>query len=72
LKLPENSLAFTFCQVPVVYQLGYESTIEIEFNDDTSKTIEGLKLDLETSVNLFHRTGVIKKMNVTLQETDLR
>lgn len=72
LELPSQSLAFTFCQVPVVYHLGTESTVEIEFNDKTSATIKGLQLDKEASTHLFHRTGMIKKLNVTLQDTDLR
>lgn len=72
LELPEESLAFTFCQVPVVYRLGTESAVEIEFNNNTSTKNEGLQLDGETSAQVFHRTGTIRKLNVTVQENDLR
>lgn len=42
---PAHSLAFTYCQVPVIYTLGREPSIEVERADGRSEIVPGLQLD---------------------------
>ena len=72
LELSENSLAFTFCQIPIVYQLSNISNIEIFDNQGNSKTINQLTLDAKTSQDVFSRNGSIEKLIVNLVATNLK
>ncbi|RME97213.1 MAG: hypothetical protein D6772_10745, partial [Bacteroidetes bacterium] len=49
LALATGSLAFTHCQVPVVYQLAELARIEVEFTDGRQVSFEGQALDQSTS-----------------------
>jgi hypothetical protein len=65
-ELPSNSLAFTLCQVPVLYALdetGASSTT-IHYTDGTEATVDGLSLSSEDSASLFGRTGQIRLIRV--------
>jgi hypothetical protein len=64
IRLPSGSLAFTFCQVPIVYSTNAESNIEIYYTDGSRKKISGKFLDAETSQNLFNRNGLIDRLIV--------
>lgn len=72
IELTENSLAFTFCQIPVVYQLSDKSNIEIFDKQGNSKTINQLTLDTKTSQDVFSRNGVIEKLIVNVVATNLK
>ncbi|TDR25944.1 hypothetical protein [Flavobacterium cheniae] len=72
IELKENSLAFTFCQIPVVYQLSDVSNIEIFDNHGNSKVIDQLTLDAKTSQDVFSRNGVIEKLIVNVVATNLK
>ena len=72
IELTENSLAFTFCQIPVIYQLSDKSNIEIFDNQGNSKTINQLTLDAKTSQDVFSRNGVIEKLIVNVVATNLK
>jgi hypothetical protein len=64
IKLSPGSLAFTFCQVPIVYCTNTESNIEIFFSDGSQSKISGNTLDLEISQHLFNRNGMIDHLIV--------
>ena len=72
IELKENSLAFTFCQIPVVYQLSESSSIEIFDSQGNSKTINQLTLDVKTSQDVFSRNGVIEKLIVNVVASNLK
>jgi hypothetical protein len=72
IELTENSLAFTFCQIPVIYQLSDKSNIEIFDKQGNSKTINQLTLDTKTSQDVFSRNGVIEKLIVNVVATNLK
>ncbi|MFM7895797.1 MAG: hypothetical protein ACKO8L_07660, partial [Flavobacterium sp.] len=72
IELNENSLAFTFCQIPVIYQLSDKSNIEVFDNQGNSKTIDQLTLDAKTSQDVFSRNGVIEKLIVNVVATNLK
>ncbi|NNK12250.1 MAG: hypothetical protein HKP08_12975, partial [Flavobacteriaceae bacterium] len=67
LKLAPGSLGFTYCQIPVVYSFGTDELIELYFEDDKSKKIDGLKLNADTSNRIFERTGEISRIEVSLR-----
>jgi hypothetical protein len=63
-ELPIGSLAYTFCQVPVVYVLSDEKKIEIIYADGRSREVMGQDLDMETSQHIFCRDGCIRQLTV--------
>ena len=72
LQLYKHELAFTYCQVPVVYSMSGEDSIEIYYKNNDSKTFSDLKLDTETSQKLFKRTGEIQNIKVNLNRSFLK
>ncbi|MFN7043728.1 MAG: hypothetical protein ACK4M1_00910 [Flavobacterium sp.] len=72
IELTENSLAFTFCQIPVIYQFSDKSNIEIFDNQGNLNTINQLTLDAKTSQDVFSRNGVIEKLIVNVVATNLK
>lgn len=67
LELAKGSLAFTVCQVPVVYQNGTEASIEVFTNTGTVEKITGYTLTHELSQKIFNRTGEISRLVVSLK-----
>lgn len=67
LKLAPGSLAFTFCQVPIVYCFYSGSTIEIFFSDGSQSKINGNELDPEISQHLFNRNGLIDHLIIGVE-----
>ena len=39
LELDKNTLCFTYCQVPVVYKISEKESIEVHFNNASSKKL---------------------------------
>ncbi len=70
LGLEPNSLCFTFCQVPVIYQLGAEESVTVYSGEGPTST-EGLKVNKENSNSIFNRTGEINKLVVTVREENI-
>jgi len=69
LDLPPGSLAFTLCQVPVVYELtDGERWTRTELSDGESRESVGEGLDASTSRELFGRTGRVVRIHVGLPE----
>ncbi|MDD3642608.1 MAG: hypothetical protein PHQ19_03995, partial [Candidatus Krumholzibacteria bacterium] len=69
IDLPAGSLAFTFCQVPVVYRSGGTSTsIDVISPDGARKRLDGDTLDPGTSRSLLGRTGEISRIEVDVPE----
>jgi hypothetical protein len=68
LRLQPGSLAFTHCQVPVVYRLGRNNCLRISFNRKPTILCKELCLDAETSQSIFNRAGLVSRIVVTLNE----
>ncbi|MBN2414002.1 hypothetical protein JXQ31_20170 [candidate division KSB1 bacterium] len=66
IDLPENSLVFTFCQVPVVYHLKAGNRITLTNNNGANTEITGLTLDQQTSASIFDKTGSITRIDVLI------
>ncbi len=66
IQLKEASLAYTFCQVPIVYQLSASNEILILYKNDKLEKVNGNKLNQQASANLFSRNGEIKRITVNI------
>jgi hypothetical protein len=73
IQLPEESLAFSWCQVPVVYRLDDSATpnISLTYEYGMSEEISALALPESRSAELFQRSGRIRQIDVTLTRNDL-
>jgi hypothetical protein len=64
IELPAGSLAYTFCQVPVVYIAADEKRIEVRYADGRLQELTGSDLHTETSQHILRRDGRIKQLTV--------
>jgi hypothetical protein len=64
ITLEKNMLAFTICQVPVIYTKTGERKIMINTNEGNIIGISGLKLSRELSTSVFKRDDKISKIYV--------
>lgn len=71
LQLQPESLGFTFCQTPIIYTIGQQNSMTVHLENET-KTINGLSLPHQYSSSLFQREGLIKKIEVKLDERILK
>ncbi|RNC84259.1 MAG: hypothetical protein ED556_12455 [Winogradskyella sp.] len=73
LELTKNNLAFTYCQVPIVYNISEANSIEISIaNTDSAEVIDGLVLNAELSDKLFSRTEEIETIKVNINPQILK
>jgi hypothetical protein len=68
LQLPSASLAFTYCQVPVIYRLGRDNGITVVSADGREGKMRDLTLDAAASRSIFTRAGIISRLIVNLRE----
>ena len=66
IELEKDSLGFTYCQIPIIYQASQTSKIEVHYNSGAQRIIEGNQLDLTVSSMIFERTHEIHKLVVFL------
>jgi len=64
LELGPGTLAFTFCQTPVVAHRSGPARVEVSRADGFHHTEEGLELDAATSSAVFERTGAVRRLDV--------
>jgi hypothetical protein len=64
LDLPAGALAFTYCQVPVVYHSGEQEKIEVHFADGSVEDVAGSELSAEISASIFKREGRVARLVV--------
>jgi len=71
--VPESGIAFTWCQVPVVYLLDDSQfpSLTITYDDGKKETLNQLTLPAEESANLFLRNGRIRQISLTLTSHQL-
>jgi len=64
-ELRADSLAFTYCQVPVVYEAtNGDGWIRVIFSDGGTRGYRGDRLDEETSRAIFDRSGRVIRLHV--------
>ncbi len=66
--VPKNALAFSYCQVPVIYKIEEQDGIEAYLQNGASQSFNGLSLDKKTSAMIFGRTGEVTKLKVAIKE----
>ena len=73
IKTPASSLGFTWCQVPIIYELNdkVSPTMTILLRDGREKVIENATLSSDFCYELFLRNGNIKQINLTLNTAQL-
>jgi hypothetical protein len=73
LTVPASGLAYTWCQVPVVYQLHGQGrpSLTITLEDGSSQTHPQLSLSAELSSELFRRSGRIRQLSLALPKEAL-
>ena len=72
IPMTNNSLVFTYCQIPVLYLVADHEKLVIDFTDGSSKSSNDLNLDTKVSQNVFRRNGVVESIRVQLKTSRLR
>ncbi|MEM9983450.1 MAG: hypothetical protein AAF804_00005, partial [Bacteroidota bacterium] len=72
LSLPANSLAFTYCQVPIIYHLSDKPALKIHLQDGSPMESTEPSLDLSTSQSLFRRSREIRQIEVWITAHTLK
>jgi hypothetical protein len=68
ISVPPGGLAFSWCQVPVIYEIESSDKpgVRVTFDDDSVERISALELTPELSTAIFKRTGRVRSLHVTL------
>jgi hypothetical protein len=73
LTLPAGGLAFTYCQVPVIYRLTVgRARIRILYANGTATEQAGNVLDARVSADLLARNGRLERLDVDVPERTLQ
>jgi hypothetical protein len=69
IAVPAAGLAFTWCQVPVIYELDddAEPSLTVSFDNGEKQTLEQLALPAAESAELFQRSGRIRQLNLNMK-----
>jgi len=65
-------LAFTVCQVPVIYKKAQTDSIEVVYKNNKAEKLGTAALSKELTDKIIHRTDEIEQINVFVNENDLR
>ncbi|MDJ0699180.1 MAG: hypothetical protein QNJ07_04940 [Woeseiaceae bacterium] len=67
LTIPDDGLAFSWCQVPVVYRLSDESapSLTVTFEDGSEESMSTLALSPEQTADVCRRNGRIRRISVS-------
>jgi hypothetical protein len=73
LPVPPSALAFTWCQVPVLYRLDNDAdpTLSITLDGGKEETRAELALPADTSAEIFQRSGRIRQITLTIGPADI-
>jgi hypothetical protein len=70
--IPQNGIGFTWCQVPVIYELSDSMpTLTVTLSDGKQVTFSNITLGGDYSHALFNRTGFIKQIHIILNTSQL-
>jgi hypothetical protein len=70
-ELPANALAFTYCGLPICYQLGDAPSIKLVQPDGTTEHVAGPELDEVRSRAIFERRGSWSRAVVTVRAAEM-
>jgi len=66
IAVPDNALAFSWCQVPIVYQLGSNSQDPVTVTLSDGNKLSMPELSVELGHELFSRSGRIQQLEISL------
>ena len=66
LKVSPRQLGFTFCQVPVLLQVGREASMRAKMSDGSESVHGGNRLSQALSYSIFMKRGEVSQLTVTL------
>jgi hypothetical protein len=66
LRLKAGELAFTYCQVPVIFRRARKTSLAVVRADGSRRSVETPCLDAATSREIFERTGKVARIEVCL------
>ncbi len=72
IKLQANSLCFTYCQIPIIYKISNQKSIDVIYNDSKNQKFDALCMDDKTSKQVFKRTNEINHIVVHILENELK
>ncbi|MEL7118483.1 MAG: hypothetical protein AAFO07_03555 [Bacteroidota bacterium] len=72
IDLEAGSLAFTYCQIPVMYHIEDEAKVIVVRADGSAVIHEGKSLDEATSRQVFERTGTLSQIDVWVEKSLLQ
>jgi hypothetical protein len=64
LSLPPNSLAFTLCQVPVMYVFDDTTRLEVAFADGSTQEFPSAQVPATLARQIFERQGTVRSVRV--------
>jgi hypothetical protein len=72
-KIPADALAFTWCQVPVIFRLVDDADVTgvVTWQDGNRQELSSRTLSPEISSELFARSGRVREIELHLQSEDL-
>jgi hypothetical protein len=70
LRLQPGSLAFTYCQVPIVFQLARTNSVRVFFYERPASCRDQLNIDVPTSGLIFERAGQVDRIIVSINAND--
>lgn len=71
LNCKPNTLVFTYCQVPFIYQISDKNRIIVHINDGGEVLFDKLMIDEEISKQIFYRLNEIKLIEVFIKKNCL-
>ena len=68
IALDPGSLAFTYCQVPIIYKKGAKNALEVYSVEGQLKKEDTLALDFSTTNDIFDRNHKVEKIIVNINQ----
>jgi len=72
IEIKKGQLFFTYCQVPVIYELGDRSFVEISYFNGKAVKNDSESLNKSESDSIFGRKGEIESLKVTVNRKILK
>ena len=64
-----GSMAFTWCQVPVVYTIADKASLTLTLADGSVETVDGLHLDAAMTHEIIERTGKVRSIQADIPDS---
>jgi hypothetical protein len=72
IDLDAGELAFTYCQIPIIYKLDNDNGVEVVYQDGSTTNFDSLTLSKDASDKVFSRSGVVDKIRVNMNKSILK